>query len=210
MAFPEPGVLGAADVTRGEFRTAIEDFLAATVAGVAAHGRQAFTASGTFTVPAGVTQIWARVICGGGGAGGSWATGNANNAADGVNGDPSLIVRSGSTLILAVEGIRGRRGTSSGAGAPGLASHARTADSSGGNCSMLPPYGKGGDAVYIGGGGNSGGGGGASEGVFGLLSVSAGQTLTITVGAGGAGGAGSTPGGFGGPAGNSGIVLLEW
>lgn len=209
MAFPAAGVLGAADITRAEFQAAIEDFLAATVAGVAAHGRQVFLTSGTFTVPDGVTEILARVISGGGGAGGSWSTGNTNNATDGSNGGTSSIVRAGTTLLDAIVGIHGHRGTSAAAGTPGLASHARWADSAGGNCSMLPPYGKGGDAVDPG-GGYVGGGGGASEGAFAVLAVAAGQTLTITVGAGGAGGSGSTPGGFGGASGNDGIVLLEW
>ena len=199
MAFPEPGVFGAADVTRGEFRTAIEDFLAATVAGVAAHGRQAFTASATFTVPAGVTQIWARAVGGGGGGGGSWLTGAPNNATAGVNGEATTITRSGTALVSVLGGIRGTQATPTGDGTDGLWDH-----------TMLPPYGTGGSAASVLGTSNRGGDGGASEGAFALLSVSAGQELVIVIGAGGNGGNGCVPGGSGGNDGNSGIVLLEW
>ncbi|MEN6411624.1 MAG: hypothetical protein ABFC84_02535 [Veillonellales bacterium] len=41
----------------------------------AAHGKQLFTASGTFTVPAGVTQVWIS-LCGAGGNGGSHSNGS--------------------------------------------------------------------------------------------------------------------------------------
>lgn len=207
MAFPDVGVLGASDINRGEFRTAIEDFLASTKA-LAISGKQLFIANGTFTVPAGVTTIYARVVGGGAGGGGSWHTGDPDTAANGTNGTVSQIARSGT--VLAVSGVVtfGYKGSSAGAGAQGLYSHTGGA-ANGGNCSLLRPYGAGGAGGTGLTGWNRGGGGGASEGVFVAIAVTAGQVLDITVGAGGAGGAGSA-GGFPGADGTGGAVLLEW
>jgi hypothetical protein len=207
MAFPDAGVLGDADITRGEFRTAIEDFLAATKA-ITISGKQLFTASGTFTVPAGVTTVYARVVGGGSGGGGSWHTGDTDTAANGSNGAVSQVARSGSVLAVSAACTFGYRGTSAAAGLQGVYSHTGGA-SNGGNCSLLRPYGAGGAGGAGLTGWNRGGGGGASEGVFAAIAVTAGQVLDITVGAGGAGGAGS-PTGFAGAAGTGGAVLLEW
>ena len=44
------------------------------VTAAAAHGKKLFTASGTFTVPTGVTQVWVS-LCGGGGNGGAGTSG---------------------------------------------------------------------------------------------------------------------------------------
>lgn len=51
---------------------------------IVGHGKQLFTANGTFTVPAGVTQLWATVV--GGGSGGSGGTGGNSRYGGGYGG----------------------------------------------------------------------------------------------------------------------------
>jgi hypothetical protein len=145
---------------------------------------EAFTGSGTWTVPAGVTYAIAHMLGGGGGV-----ARNANNAGDGA----SSSVAFSSGTVTSNGGIRGRtdsKGTNPvGSAFAGNANTGRGAfavssdigDNSGASASSA------GDSTYI---------------VAGAA-VTAAASITVTVGAGGA--AGSS-----GAAGGSGYVYIEY
>ena len=68
----------------------------------APHGKQRFTANGTFTVPAGVTTVWVSMSGGGGGGGGGGSSvGGGGGGADAVLAE-SLTVTSGSAYTITV------------------------------------------------------------------------------------------------------------
>jgi hypothetical protein len=144
---------------------------------------EAFTGSGTWTVPAGVTYAIAHMLGGGGGGG-------AQNA-DGASGGDSTVAFASGT----VSGPGGRGGASTGSataklgpvsiansGAGGLPSRA---DTTNGN---LPV--SGGNSVWV----------------VAAAAVTPAASITVTVGAGGSGNTGGLPGRDGG----SGYVYIEY
>ena len=157
---------------------------------------QVFTSSGTFTVPTGVTSVKVRGCGGGGGSGGGGSNtggttsfGSYCSATGGING------HIGSTGGVATGGNinigGGARTTASGGlcGGSGLF---------GGSASSAPTtgYGNGGFSS-----GNSGGGGGYFERY--ITGLTPGDTIAVTVGAGG-----WAP--TNGAAGVTGICIVEW
>ena len=183
-------------------------------------GRQLFTASGTFTVPTGVTQVWVT-LAGGGGGGGGVDGGNAT--AGGASSFGGYVSASG-----------GGPGGSYGTGGSGGASGGSGGSSGWASGSWLPSYfAAGGNSIYGvggvpynmvsnipasdvvgkgfggGGGGVSGGGGGGADAKIAQLvtGLTPGETVSVTIGAGGVGGgSGYYIGAMGAP----GFVLVEW
>jgi hypothetical protein len=174
-----------------------------------------FTSSGNWAVPSGVTKIMVFAIAGGGGGGGSGV-----GATNGGNGGNTVISGSVSGTILTLTGGGGGGGGSTAPAGPGV-SYSGVAgyaiDGTSNNYSGFgagSPFGGGGRSVkgagngetgngYGSGGsgaGHFGGGGGSGQCVLGAVySVSSGETLTVTIGAGGSGGGGSYVGGAGKP-----------
>lgn len=185
-----------------------------------AHGKQLFTSSGTFVVPAGVTTVWVS-MCGGGGSGSS---GDGAATAHGGGGGGAAAVLSQSVAVTPLASIAvtvGAGGAASAGGPP------RQAGNAGGNSSFgaFITCNGGGGAGAGGGPGTSGGAGGAQGGyspgaiagspcsgggsIFGAGGV--GPSFGAGGGAGyGAGGAGGYGGGNPGAAGSAGFVLVEW
>ena len=184
-----------------------------------------FTTSGTWVVPSGVTKIMVFAIAGGGGGGGS----AANSGTSGVNGGTG-----GSTSVSgSVSGSLFSLDGGSGGSAGSIASDGtQYTGSTGANYlnivypsswGISSPFGRGGIPTTSGAGGNGsgygaggaggavytfGGGGGCGRFLIGqIFSVTPGETLTITIGAGGAGGAGAV-GGYSGGAGSPGFVRI--
>lgn len=168
---------------------------------------QTFTASGTFTVPAGVTKVMVIAASGaGGGAGGVGSTGvGGTNGGAGGNSSFSSFVFKGTAggLILASGklggygyGILNNSDGTLGSGTIGGTGGFGTNNSgiNGGNGGV---------------GGNTGGGGGGSSFyppmVFNVIAGS----IAVVVGASGAGGAGGSNGTAGG-AGGAGKVIVYW
>lgn len=152
---------------------------------IAAHGTQLFTSSGSFTVPAGVTQVQAYVIGAGGGGGGMhgahYAAGTGGTSSFG--GITAGGGAGGTTGIYPIgpSGTPGAAGSGSGGsyGAIAVNMKATTPALTG------TTYGNGGVAGSL--GGYSGGVGGAGAARFGFVSVTPGEILTVTIGTGGAG-----------------------
>lgn len=149
--------------------------------------RQTLTASGNFTVPAGVTLLAVRCV-GGGGAGGGSGGGGGTQPTSG-----------GTTTFSTVVAFGGDHGASA-TGVAAFTSAARGA---------FGPSGKGGGA----GCGNTGSGlySSGSPGLDGYVAgdtlvVTPGAVIAYTVGGGGTVGNATTPGGAGGP----GYVEVEW
>jgi hypothetical protein len=192
---------------------------------------QLITSSGAFTIPTGKTVIKVTVIGGGGGgaaAGSSGGgTGGTSSVASGTQTISTVSADGGQgNAALSSQGALG--GTASGGGiningAPGGGGSDPTPGTGGssiygaGGVVYRSTVGNGGAGVYGGGGAgaNSGGGYGAYNGGGGagataikyLTSLTPGNTLTITIGAGGAGATGSIKNGG---AGGAGIVVVEY
>ncbi len=190
---------------------------------LAPHGKQIITASGNWTVPKDVYTVWVTLVGGGGGGGGGagGGTGKGDGAAGTTGGNTTFLTQSASG------GGAGQPGLITGLGGYGPLNgggHGQTnipggiASAQGGRSSytVLGQYGQGG----TGGRGEIGGGGGGSGGISAMnsqtlkreLSVTPGQVVAVTIGAGGtggAGGAGSSPGQAGSD-GAAGAVLVEW
>jgi hypothetical protein len=192
---------------------------------------QMFTASGTFTIPAGVTAVKVTVVAGGGAGGGATTTSSA--AGGGAAGGAAIKWLTGLTPgnTLAVTVGSGGTGVANGAGNTGGASSVASGTQTittitangggGGQISAQPgapgPVGSGGDLNLQGSAGtipalpNLGGTGGGSlfggGGPFGLAGPG-GPGGAPGAGGGGAGGTASTtvPGGNGA----NGIVIFEW
>lgn len=129
-----------------------------------------FTASGTWTVPTGVTYAIAHVL-GGGGAGGELA------GVGGTGGDSSVAFASGTVTGLGAAGGLSTGATTSFSGLPGRVNSGR-----GGEGSRSADYSKGSDAQWMVGGAD----------------VTPGASISVTVGAGGVSPAGrSSAGGSG-------------
>lgn len=167
----------------------------ATLAGADLGGittRQVFTTSGTFVTPkAGTYHIW---VAGAGGGGGAVGTGAQNGTIGGAT-------TASSTTIGTITGLGGLRGYGTGAGATAAAANVG---------------GSGGDYTFLGGGAAGGRGAAASTGSaqegarggleYGVFVIPSGQTITITIGAGGSGG-GPT---YSGANGADGYVIIEY
>lgn len=183
-----------------------------------------FTSSGTMVVPAGVTRVIVEAW-GGGGGGGSGASDLPSNGYDGFDGGDTTVSSATMGLLIAWGGARGICGYSS-----------ITPDNWGGRTGGNPGYGAGGlrasenqgfpftngggpGGYGAGGGGGSGKWNGSGEGGKGggagghfcrVVSVTPGETISVTIGTGGAGGANRnavTNNGAGG-AGGDGIVFV--
>jgi hypothetical protein len=146
-------------------------------------GQQVFTANGTFTVPAGVTQVSAVVV--GGGGGGGDATADDEPGAGGGGGGLSygtFTVTSGESLTVTVGAGGNNGGTGGTGGTTSIARGATTLLSGGGGSGGSST-----DGVSAGGG--NGGSSGGTERDGGGTGGNGGSTSDSTTGAGGGGGA---------------------
>ena len=159
---------------------------------------QAFTSSGTFTVPTGITSVKVSIAGGGGGGGGLNNGGNGGTSSFG-------------TFVIGGGGGYGGRGFDNGTECT-VAADGTTAASTNIpynyfnlNLTRSPDYGSGG--VGGAGGDNCTGSGGlnAGRGVGYVTGLTPGANITVTVGAGGTSG-----GGTGTTAGAPGVVVVEW
>ena len=199
--------------------------------GAAPVGQEVFTSNGTFTVPAGVTQVSAVVIGGGGGGGNNQGTFFAQNSGAGggagglsygtfsvtpgetltVNvgsgggagssGGSSSIVRSSTTLLQGSGGGSGGTNSSNGSGG-GSSGTERDGGGSGGN------GGDGSSGLFTTSpdGGGAGGGAGGYSGNGGTGGGDGGSGSGGSGGSGGGGGAGSTNDDGGGGGGGVGLL----
>lgn len=192
--------------------------------------KEVFTASGTFTVPAGVTAVYVTMIGGGGGGGGGAAGKATNSTGNGTAGAQGADTLFGAHLTSS-GGAGGSPGTWEGqGGAAGFNGDigenmfllyggrgGRSLSSVLGSFGKGGQGGKGGDATS---GLNAGGGGASGSPSTGaylrelVSGLTPGADITVTIGAGGAGGANGTfaggTDGSDGSSGNSGIVIVEW
>ena len=194
---------------------------------------QAFTASGSFVVPQGVSRLRVRAIGGGGGGGGNTSSGGAGGGGGGGYAEGIYAVGPGQVLAVVVGGGGGggvnNSGSASGnsggtGGASSLGGFLSASGGIGGQGSLAAgqgnsgPGGAGsGGTVNMGGGtgnagfnagaaGFGGHGGAAASGGGGGASSSGLPSGGAGPGGGGAGGGGN----FGGAAGASGIVIVEY
>jgi hypothetical protein len=182
-----------------------------------AAGSQTFTASGSYTVPTGMTTLTAYVFGGGGGGGGGEASctnnGNAGGGGGGGAAKSTLTVAAGQSYTVtvgaggaggAVTAAGGAGGTSTFTGAAGTVSASGGAGGTGGGVCGTANGGAGGAGIsgatlYSGGAGSYGntstvsgsGGGGAGSGGNGAAATGG------SCGVGGTGGAGTYSGGNG-------------
>ena len=189
-----------------------------------------YTSSGSWTVPSGVSKIMVFAIAGGGGGAGA-----GQNPYNGGAGGTTSVVGSVSGTLVSLSGgiggvVEGTAGTSySGVAGVHTIESVNFTDQSviyrsgfgsgspfgGGGRSSSNASGESGNGYGSGGSGASagsaaGGGGGSGQCVLGkVYSVSSGETLTITVGAGGGGGIGGS-GGYTGGAGAQGFVRIVY
>jgi len=189
-----------------------------------------FTSSGTWVVPSEVKKIMVFAIAGGGGGGGGGGTAGSG----GAGGTTSIVGSVSGTLISLLGGGGGAPASTLGTGAgvsySGVAGgilryYDGTNNYYASGFGAGSPFGGGGKSVAssnngvsgsgYGSGGSGGcsgssvgGGGGSGQCVLGgIYSVSPGETLTITIGAGGSGGPGGT-GGYAGGNGAPGFVRI--
>ena len=188
---------------------------------------QAFTSSGTFTIPASVTKVKVTVV--GGGGGGRSATNSTGQGGGGAGGAAIEVITGltpGGTVTVTV-GAGGAADTTGGTSSFGAycsatgglspASGTGPAGGAGGTAT-------GGDINFTGGGGGGGNGvsgtvagsaGNGGSSIFGGAGLGAGSSNAVnTAGAGAPGTGGGGGGGCGGPgtggAGGSGIVIVEY
>lgn len=192
-----------------------------------------FTASGSFTVPAGVTKVKARVLGGGGGGGGNTSTGGGGGGGGGAYGEGIYSVTPGQVVSVTVGGGGGggpnnggtasaNNGASGGTSSFGTLLSATGGGGGGGSLSGgQGDAGQGGTASggsvnMAGGCGNAGYNGGASG--FGGIGGSAahgggggGASSGLPRPGGGPGGGGAGGGGnYAGAAGAAGLVVVEY
>lgn len=192
-------------------------------------GSQFISASGNFTVPAGVNGLFIECWGAGGGGGGYGAT-----AANGGNGGSTTISISSVVVCSASGGVGGLLAATSTAGAGGTAgvgfvgtlilggehgygpNRLASNTSGGGGKGGYSPRGGFNPASVVGQGGpgggpndgvNGGGGGGAGGYSNTVVTVTPGQIVNIVIGTGGVGGTGTTTAGI---AGTGGAVLITW
>ena len=190
-----------------------------------------YTSSTTFTIPSGKTTLKVTVVGAGGGGGSSGGVGSAGGNTTLASGTQTIstITGNGGSAGAAANGSGGAGGSSSGGtlntngggGGGGSATGYVTGGAGGssifggGARGVYPSAGEGGSNYGGGGGGGSaafgstpaaGGGGGGTAIKF-LTGLTPGNTLTVTIGAGGAGGAVGTANGG---AGSDGAVIIEY
>lgn len=195
--------------------------------GVIPRGRQVFTGSGTFTVPAGVTTVYLTGTGGGGGGGG----GNSGTNGGGGGGSGAVVIKQAVTVTPGAS-ISVTIGTNGGGGASGVAGSSGGTTSFGALLSLTggtggTPAGGGGSGGTVTGGtgglaypgqpgtqynsyGSATGGNGGSTpfgsggaGGFGTISARSGYGF-------GAGGGGAPSSGNGGADGVFGFLMVEW
>ena len=161
-----------------------------------------YTSSQTITIPVGATRAYVQ-LCGGGGVGGGGASGT---------GGGSSILASNTQTITTLTASGGSKGQGAGGGGGGGTNGDVNYSGLAGNwsdgitvgsfyfpgTSIITGYGKGGDGTSYG----TGGGGGGLEKV--LTGLTPGNTLQLTIGAGGAVGGGP------GTAGQAGACIIIW
>lgn len=129
-----------------------------------------FTSSGTFNIPANVTQMAAQVVGGGGGGAGGGAASSGNTISGGGGGGAGMIVHqmvtiSGDTALTVTVGAGGSGGTGATAGSNGYpgdsASNGGNSTVKGATTNTVYAQADGGQRAYQQTGGNWGGSGGA-------------------------------------------------
>lgn len=168
---------------------------------------QVFTANGTFTIPSGITKVKVTVVGGGGGGGGTYGNSTAGGNSTVASGTQTITTLTGggggswSTFLggtatggdLNISGYKGFSLASLLVGFQGFSTFPAT-------------YGLGGAAGNDGANAYPGGGGGGTA-IKWLTGLTPGNTLTVTVGAGGTKDSGPT----GTPTnGTAGVVFFEW
>jgi hypothetical protein len=178
-------------------------------------GGQVFTSSGTFTIPTGVSKVKVSVVGGGGGAANNpgccpFTSGSAGNTSSVASGTQTISTVSATGGAGGVAGSTNAGGTGSGGdiNIRGVSSLTNgpwgaitTLFGQLGTSALSPIYGGGG--VNFNYGTTYGAGGSGGNAIKFLTGLTAGNTLTVTVGTGGAGG-------NGGQTGATGIVVIEW
>ena len=195
----------------------------AWASGAAPTGQQVFTSSGTFTVPAGVTQVF-LTGCGGGGGGGGVAGSNSGAQYGGGGGSGYTVIRRavavtpGASITVTI-GNGGGGGAQGNGGTGGTTSFGALLSISGGgggggtNATGSAFNGGAGIGHWDGDGGNanSTSNGGSSIYGRGALGGSPGTAAAANSGAGGGGGRTPSGGTYrAGGAGGSGYLLVEW
>ena len=173
---------------------------------------QFFSASGTFTVPSGITTVKVTLVGGGGGGGGG--TGQNGVGGNGTAGGTTTFTGfMSNTGGGGGGGGNGFSGVSGGSGANGTRTgntlsqfHFMNAAATGNTFGTSG----GGGGAGAGETGASGGQGGNNVPLVGFFTVTSGANITVTVGAAGNGGGGGTYGGNAGGAGGAGFCLVEW
>lgn len=219
----------AADTTGTVFNQVLVSIM--TLIGAIPHGAEAFSSTGTFTVPAGVTKVRARVYGGGGGTAGCAAGAASAGAWGGGYSEGFFTVVPGATIPITV-GAGGAQGSGAGnGGTGGTSSFGSFCSATGGSGSAYVASGYGvvtgscgsgsGGQINLTGnvpmfagtaGSNPFGGAGGSSGLGnggGSLSFGAG-TYGPSPGGGAGGASGSSGGAAAGNGGGSGIVIVDW
>jgi hypothetical protein len=229
------GLSGANYGTSGQVLTSGGSSAAPTWADAGGSGGllsvQTFTSSGTYTIPSGATAVKVYTTGGGGGGGGYGGTPGGQG---GTGGTSSVASGTESITTVSATGGAGAQGggssQSGGAGGTGSNGDINIRGQGGGGGSQDDTGGIGGGSFFgggnrgqrssspnnvgFGGGGpgffqsnnNGGGGGGGGTAIKFITGVTAGNTLTVTIGAGGTAGDGEY--GDGG-AGAAGVVYIE-
>jgi hypothetical protein len=163
-------------------------------------GKQLFTSSGTFTAPAGVTNIWVSMVGGGGGGGSGHANGGGAGGGAGAYGVKMRLRVIAETAYTVTVGSGGAGGTFAGSGDGG---NGGTTSIVGADYTLSALGGTGGENGYGGGADATGGAGGVGNMNGGNAGISVGTAggQTTTGGNGGNGKYGDT-GHSGGGGGN--------
>ena len=215
--------LAADDITAGQIVSVVYDGTyfqiigqLGNVVGGAPHGKQMFTSSGTFTVPAGVTTVYLS-MCGGGGSG-SAVTGGAGGGGGGASALSFTYSVNPLDVITVTVGTGGAgKSFSSATGNPGTASSFGTFTCGGGAGAYSSSNGGAGGTGSIGSipgtaggrGNDNGNNGDGGSSMFGAGGSNNGYSIGNP---GGLYGGGSSGGGNGSAssAGAPGFVLVEW
>lgn len=177
---------------------------------------QVFTASGTFTIPSGVTALKVTVVGGGGSGTGVNGSGCCTTVVNGNAGGTSS-VSSGTQTISTVSATGGGGGVATVGGTGGLGSggdlnmdgNSQQAVNSAGGSLFSSAYNSASGAGKSYGGGSrgaNGSGAGGGTAIKYLTGLTPSATITVTRGAGGAGATATVPSGAGG----NGVIIFEW